>query len=33
MNHIFIEDMSEGKSYYLDFDNLTEWVIYAGDAL
>ncbi|HDR4907852.1 TPA: DUF4026 domain-containing protein [Bacillus cereus] len=29
----FIEDMSEGNSYHLDFDNLTEWVIYAGDAV
>ncbi|MDD1367544.1 DUF4026 domain-containing protein, partial [Bacillus sp. MHSD17] len=29
----FIEDMSEGNSYHLDFDNLTEWVIYAGDAI
>ena len=33
MNHIFIKDMSEGNSYHLDFDNLTEWVIYAGDAV
>ncbi|MDG0957797.1 DUF2314 domain-containing protein, partial [Bacillus paranthracis] len=29
----FIEDMSEGNSYHLDFDDLTEWVIYAGDAV
>ena len=29
----FIEDMSEGNSYHLDFDNLTDWVIYAGDAV
>ena len=29
----FIKDMSEGNSYHLDFDNLTEWVIYAGDAV
>lgn len=29
----FIKDMSEGNSYHLDFDDLTEWVIYAGDAV
>lgn len=29
----FIEDMSEGNSYHLEFENLTEWVIYAGDAV
>lgn len=29
----FIKGMSEGNSYHLDFDDLTEWVIYAGDAV
>ena len=29
----FIKDMSEGNSYLLDFANLTEWVIYAGDTV
>ncbi|MBO1582599.1 DUF4026 domain-containing protein [Bacillus sp. XF8] len=27
----FIENMTEGTSYNLDFENLTDWVIYAGD--
>ena len=32
INHpYFIEHMTEGTSYNLDFENLTEWVIYAGD--
>lgn len=25
--------MSEGNSYYLDFDNLIDWVIYVGDVV
>lgn len=29
----FIKEMQEGNSYHLDFENLTEWVIYAEDAV
>ncbi|KFN02039.1 DUF4026 domain-containing protein [Bacillus clarus] len=32
INHpYFIEHMTEGTSYNLDLENLTEWIIYAGD--
>lgn len=32
INHpFFIEHMTEGISYNLDFEPLTDWFIYAGD--
>lgn len=32
INHpYFIKYMTEGTSYNLDFEHLTDWIIYAGD--